>query len=199
MTSFSVERGSIAGVDTIVSRTGYTGEDGFEIYTLAQNPEIIWDAFLEEGKAYGIQPVGLGARDTLRLEARLMLYGNDIDESTTVLEAGMRWLIKFKKGDFLGREALLEQKEEGVRRRIVGFELVEKGIARPHYPVFVGNAQVSEVRSGSFSPYFQKCIGLTYLPVEHTEIGTEFRIGIRGKQVKAKVVSTPFYNREEKQ
>lgn len=197
MVSFSVERGFIVGVEALVSRTGYTGEDGFEIYTLSQNPEKIWDAILEEGKTYGLQPVGLGARDTLRLEARLMLYGNDIDESTTVLEAGMRWLIKFKKGDFLGREALLKQKEEGVRRRIVGFELLEKGIARPDYPVFVGNEEVSKVRSGSFSPYFQKSIGLTYLPVEHTEIGTEFAIGIRGKQIKAKVVTTPFYSKEK--
>ena len=139
MSSFAVERGSIQGVEAIVSRTGYTGEDGFEIYTLAQNPEKIWDAILEEGKKYGLQPVGLGARDTLRLEARLMLYGNDIDESTTVLEAGMRWLVKFKKGDFLGREALLKQKDEGIRRKIIGFELLENGIARPHYPVFIGN------------------------------------------------------------
>jgi aminomethyltransferase len=199
MASFEVERGFIDGVEAIVSRTGYTGEDGFEIYTLAQNPEKIWDAILEEGNTYGLQPIGLGARDTLRLEARLMLYGNDIDENTTVLEAGMRWLIKFKKGDFLGREALLKQKEEGVRRKLVGFELLEKGIARPHYPVYIENDKVSEVRSGSFSPFFQKSIGLTYLPIEHTEIGTDFFIEIRGKLVKAKVVPTPFYKREEKQ
>ncbi|UCE41680.1 MAG: glycine cleavage system aminomethyltransferase GcvT [Candidatus Aminicenantes bacterium] len=199
MSSFAVERGSIEGVEAFVSRTGYTGEDGFEIYTLAPNPEKVWDAILEEGKAYGLQPIGLGARDTLRLEARLMLYGNDIDEHTTVLEAGMRWLVKFKKGDFLGREALLKQKEEGVRRKIVGFELVEKGIARPHYPVYIDDEKVSEVRSGSFSPFFQKSIGLTYLPVEHTEIGTEFSIDIRGKRTKARVVPTPFYKREENQ
>lgn len=199
MSSFMVERGFVDGVEVIVSRTGYTGEDGFEIYTLAENPEKIWDAILEEGNTYGLQPVGLGARDTLRLEARLMLYGNDIDENTTVLEAGMRWLIKFKKGNFLGRETLLKQKEEGVRRKIVGFELLEKGIARPHYSVFIDSEKVSEVRSGSFSPFFQKSIGLTYLPVEHTEIGTEFFIDIRGKWVKAKVVPTPFYKREEEQ
>jgi aminomethyltransferase len=198
MSSFGVERGSVAGVEALVSRTGYTGEDGFEIYTLAQNPGKIWDAILEEGNKYGIQPVGLGARDTLRLEARLMLYGNDIDDSTTVLEAGMRWLIKFKKGDFLGRESLLKQKEEGVGRKIVGFELLEKGIARPHYPVFIENEKISEVRSGSFSPFFQKSIGLAYLPLEYTEIGTEFTIDIRGKRIKAKVVPTPFYKREEK-
>jgi aminomethyltransferase len=154
---------------------------------------------MEEGDSFELLPVGLGARDTLRLEAKLMLYGNDIDESTTVLEAGMRWLVKFKKGDFLGRDALLKQKEEGVRKKIVGFELLGRGIARPHYSVFVEDEKVSEVRSGSFSPFFQKSIGLTYLPIENTEIGTEFAVEIRDKQVKAKVVPTPFYKREEKQ
>lgn len=195
--SFGVARGNVGGVEALVSRTGYTGEDGFEIYTRAQDPEIIWDAIQEEGEGYGLLPVGLGARDTLRLEAKLMLYGNDIDESTTVLEAGMRWLVKFKKGDFLGREALLKQKEMGIARKIIGFELLGKGIARPHYPVYVGDIKVSEVRSGSFSPFFHKSIGLTYLPIEHTEIDMEFAIDIRGKQVKAKVVPTPFYKREE--
>ena len=198
MTSFAVERGRVAGVETFVSRTGYTGEDGFEIYTLSEEPEKIWNAVMEEGRASGLVPVGLGARDTLRLEARLMLYGNDIDESTTVLEADMRWLVKFKKGDFLGREALLKQKEEGVRRKIVGFELTGRGIARPHYPVFIGDDEISTVRSGSFSPYFQKSIGLTYLPLEFAEIGTEIALGIRGKRVRGKVVPTPFYKREEK-
>jgi len=194
---FGVARGKVGGVEALVSRTGYTGEDGFEIYTRAQDPEKIWDVILEEGKSFGLLPIGLGARDTLRLEARLMLYGNDIDETTTVLEAGMRWLVKFKKGDFLGREALLKQKEEGILRKIIGFELLGKGIARPHYPVYVGDEEVSKVRSGSFSPFFHKSIGLTYLPVEYTEIGSEFAIDIRGKSVKAKVVPTPFYKREE--
>jgi aminomethyltransferase len=199
MLSFGVERGLVAGIEAVVSRTGYTGEDGFEIYTRDQNPEKIWNAILGEGKNTGLLPIGLGARDTLRLEAKLMLYGNDIDENTTVLEAGLGWLVKFKKGDFMGREALLKQKEEGIRKKIVGFELLGRGIARPHYPVFVGEEKVGEVRSGSFSPYFQKSIGLTYLPVEHTEIGTEFAIEIRGNRVKANVVPTPFYKREEKQ
>jgi aminomethyltransferase len=196
MTSFAVEKGSVAGVDAIVSRTGYTGEDGFEIYTTAPNPDKIWKAIMEEGKESGLLPIGLGARDTLRLEATLMLYGNDIDESTTVLEAGLRWLVKFKKGDFLGRDALFKQKEMGIQRKIVGFELIERGIARPHYPVFIHDNNVSEVRSGSFSPYLQKSIGLTYLPIEYTEEGTEFSVEIRGKLVKAKVVPIPFYKRE---
>ncbi len=199
MLSFGVERGSVAGTEAVVSRTGYTGEDGFEIYTRDENPEKIWNAVLEEGKNSGLLPIGLGARDTLRLEAKLMLYGNDIDENTTVLEAGLGWLVKFKKGDFLGREALLKQKEGGIRRKIVGFELLGRGIARPHYPVFIEEEKVGEVRSGSFSPYFHKSIGLTYLPIEHTEIGTEFAIEIRGERAKANVVPTPFYKREEKQ
>jgi aminomethyltransferase len=197
MGSFGVRRGTVAGIEALVSRTGYTGEDGFEIYTLSQKPEEIWNAILEEGKAVGLLPVGLGARDTLRLEARLMLYGNDIDETTTVLEADLGWLIKFKKGDFLGRESLLKQKEVGIGRKIVGFELMERGVARPHYPVFVEAEKVSEVRSGSYSPFLKKSIGLTYLPIEYTDIGTEFEIEIRGKRVKAKVVPTPFYKRED--
>jgi len=194
--SFSVSRGTVAGVEALVSRTGYTGEDGFEVYTLSENPENIWNAIIEEGKAFGLVPVGLGARDTLRLEARLMLYGNDIDETTTVLEADLGWLIKFKKGDFLGRDALIKQKEDGVSRKIVGFELMEKGVARPHYPVFLEGEKVSEVRSGSYAPFLRKSIGLTYLPIDFTEIGTEFEIEIRGKRVKAEVVPTPFYKRE---
>jgi len=190
--------GKVAGEEALVSRTGYTGEDGFEIYTLSPNPGIIWEAILEQGKSFGILPVGLGTRDTLRLEAKLMLYGNDIDETTTVLEADLKWLVKFKKGDFLGREVLLKQMEEGIKRKIVGFELVDKGIARPHYPVFLKGEKVSEVASGSYSPFLKKSIGLTYLPIEYTEVGTEFEIGIRDKRARAKVVATPFYKRPEK-
>jgi len=128
-----------------------------------------------------------------------MLYGNDIDETTIVLEADLRWLVKFKKGDFLGRDALLKQKEEGVKRKIVGFEVKDRGIARQHYSVFIGNERISEVSSGTFSPYLRKSIGLTYLPLEHTEEGTEFEIEIRDKKVKACVVPTPFYKRSSTQ
>jgi aminomethyltransferase len=124
-----------------------------------------------------------------------MLYGNDIDETTTVLEAALGWLVKFKKGDFIGREVLLAQKEEGVKRKIVGFEIIERGIARSHYPVFLKGEKISEVTSGSFSPLLKKSIGLTYLPLEQTEVGTEFEIGIREKKVKARVIPTPFYKR----
>ena len=198
MRSFGSSWGKIAGEKVLVSRTGYTGEDGFEIYTLSSQPEKIWDAILERGKSFGLLPIGLGARNTLRLEAKLMLYGNDIDETTTVLEAGLGWLVKFKKGEFLGREALLKQKKDGVKKKLVGFEVIERGIARSHYPVFIKGEKVSEVTSGTFSPYLRKSIGLTYLPLEYTEEGTEFEIGIRDKKVKARVVPTPFYKRREK-
>ena len=197
MKSFRSRWGEIAGEEVLVSRTGYTGEDGFEIYTLSAQPEKIWEAILEQGQGSGLVPIGLGARDTLRLEATLMLYGNDIDETTTVYEAGLGWLVKFKKGDFLGREALLKQKEEGITRKLVGFEILGAGIARSHYPVFIQGEKVSEVTSGSYSPYLKKSIGLTYLPSTSTEIGTEFEVGIRDSKTKAQVVSTPFYKRGE--
>jgi len=195
MKPFWAARGKVAGIDTLVSRTGYTGEDGFEVYTTASNPGVIWDAILESGRSLGIQPIGLGARDTLRLEAKLMLYGNDIDDKTTVLEADLKWIVKFKKGAFLGSDVLLKQSEEGIRRKIVGFDLLDRGIARPHYPVFIGGEKAAEVRSGTFAPFLKKSIGLVYLPVEKTEIGTEFEIGIRDKKVRARVIPTPFYKR----
>lgn len=198
MKSFHFAFGKVAGIDCLVSRTGYTGEDGFEIYTTSSTPEVIWKAIIVKGTPKGLLPVGLGARDTLRLEAKLMLYGNDIDEETTVLEADLKWIVKFQKGDFLGKEALEKQLQEGLKRKLVGFELLDKGIARPHYPAFINGQKVSEVRSGTFSPFLKKAIGLLYLPIEHTEIGTEFEIGIRDKMVKARVVPTPFYKREKK-
>jgi len=196
MKSFHSAWGQVAGLEALISRTGYTGEDGFEIYTTAPTPGILWEAVMDSGKAMGLQPIGLGARDTLRLEAKLMLYGNDIDETTTVLEADLKWIVKFKKGEFLGRDVLSKQLEEGLRRKIVGFELLDRGIARPHYPVYIGGQKVSDVRSGTFSPFFKKSIGLVYLPIEKTEIGTEFEIGIRDKMAKARVVPTPFYKRD---
>lgn len=194
--SFAVVHTEVAGIASMVSRTGYTGEDGFEIYTQSETPGIIWDALLEKGEAHGLKPIGLGARDTLRLETCLMLYGNDIDDTTTVLEAGLRWLVKFKKGDFLGRETLLKQKEEGLARKLAGFEVVGRGIARSHYPVFVGGNRVSEVTSGTFAPFLKKSIGLTYLPIESTEVGTDLEIEVRGKRIPARVVEIPFYKRD---
>ena len=197
MKPFWAATGKMAGVDVLVSRTGYTGEDGFEIYTVSPEPAVIWEEILAGGQNSGVLPIGLGARDTLRLEAKLMLYGNDISDTTTVLEADLKWIVKFKKGEFLGRDVLARQLEEGVKKKIVGFELLERGIPRPHYPVFVQSRKAGEVTSGTFSPFLKKSIGLTYLPVEHADIGTEIEIGIRDKLVKATVVATPFYKREK--
>ncbi len=195
MHSFHFAFGKVAGKECLVSRTGYTGEDGFEIYSLDPEPGILWDAIMESGKPHGLQPVGLGARDTLRLESKLPLYGNDIDDTTTPLEADFKWIVKFKKGDFLGRDILLKQEAQGLTRKLVGFEVVDRGIARPHYPVFVDGKPAGQVCSGTFSPLLKKSIGLLYLPIAKTAIGTTFEIGIRDKKVKAAVVPTPFYKR----
>ena len=197
MKSFGAAQGRVAGQESLVSRTGYTGEDGFEVYTLSANPGVIWDAIIDQGRNLGVQPIGLGARDTLRLEAKLMLYGNDIDDTTTMMEADLKWVIKFKKGDFLGRDVLLRQAEQGVSRKIAGFELTGRGIARPHYPVFYQGQQVSQVCSGTFAPFLKKSIGLVYLPLAATEIGTAIEVGIRDSRVPAKVIPTPFYKRPE--
>jgi aminomethyltransferase len=196
MKSFTAAFGKVADKRCLVSRTGYTGEDGFEVYTLDADPGPIWDALIESGKPHGLQPVGLGARDTLRLEAKLPLYGNDIDDTTTPLEADFKWIVKFKKPAFLGREVLAAQNEKGVDRKLVGFELVDRGIARPHYPVFLEGKQTGLVASGTFSPLFKKSIGLVYLPIDKAAVGTEFEIGIRDKRAKAVVVPTPFYKRD---
>jgi aminomethyltransferase len=196
MKSFTAAFGKVCGKECLVSRTGYTGEDGFEIYTLDPAPGIIWETIIETGKPHGLLPVGLGARDTLRLEAKLPLYGNDIDDTTTPLEADFKWIVKFKKGDFLGRDVLVKQNDEGIGRKLVGFEVVDKGIARPHYPIFLDGAPVGQVASGTFSPLFKKSIGLVYLPIAQTAVGTEFEIGVRDKRVKARVIPTPFYKRD---
>jgi aminomethyltransferase len=193
--SFWAARGKVAGIEALVSRTGYTGEDGFEVYTTAADPSAIWENMMSLGQPLGLLPVGLGARDTLRLEAKLMLYGNDIDQTTTVLEADLKWIVKFKKGSFLGREALEKQLAEGLKRKIVGFELLERGIPRSHYAVFAAGQLAGQVTSGTFSPFLKKSIGLVYLPVEFTEMGTEVEVAIRERKVKARVVSTPFYKR----
>jgi aminomethyltransferase len=194
--SFTAAFGKVLSKPCLVSRTGYTGEDGFEVYTLDAEPGPVWDAIIEEGKPHGLQPVGLGARDTLRLEAKLPLYGNDIDDTTTPLEADFKWIVKFKKGDFLGRDVLAAQDEQGITRKLVGFELLDRGIARPHYPVFIEGRPVGQVASGTFSPFFKKSIGLVYLPIDKAVIGAEFEIGIRDKKARAAVVRTPFYKRD---
>jgi aminomethyltransferase len=190
--------GKVLGQAATISRTGYTGEDGFEILIDAAVAEKVARGLLERGSARGLAPIGLAARDTLRLEAKMALYGNDIDDDHTVLEADLEWIVKWQKGDFIGREALRRQKESGVSRKLVGFEMVDRGIARHGYPVFAGGAPSDTVTSGSFAPYLKKNIGLAYLPVASSAPGSEIEIEIRGRRAKAVVVPTPFYKREKK-
>lgn len=187
----------VANYPSIFSRTGYTGEDGFEIYVSNENAPKLWKLILKEGEKYGIKPCGLVARDTLRLEARMALYGNDIDEEHTPYEAGLDWIVKLEKGNFIGKEALEKQKIEGIKKILCGFEMVEQGIPRHGYDVYVKDEIVSKVTSGSYAPYLKKNIGLCYLPVENSSIGQEIFVKIRDKKLKAIVVPTPFYKRKK--
>ena len=187
--------GVVDGVPAIIARTGYTGEDGFELYFAPDASERIWNKLLTAGAPAGLQPCGLAARNTLRLEAKMALYGNDIDDTTTMYEADLGWTVKLNKGEFIGRDALAKQKEQGITRKLVGFEMIERGIGRDHYPVFVDGIQVSQVSSGSPAPFLKKNIGLAYLPIEKSAIGQNIAIEVRGKQVGAQVVQTPFYKR----
>jgi aminomethyltransferase len=183
-----------------VSRTGYTGEDGFEIFVPPAHVEAFWKRLLEAGGEKGLVPAGLGARDTLRLEARMCLYGQDMDETTSLIEAGLGWIVSLDeaKGDFPGRAVLAEQKKNGPPRRLVGFEVTGRGIARHGYPVLVHDERVGEVTSGTYAPFLQKNIGLCYVPATRAAVGTELAIDIRERKVPARVVPTPFYKRPDK-
>jgi aminomethyltransferase len=191
---YSFREISILGAPALVSRTGYTGEDGFEICLSPERSEKVFRGLLEEGRADGAMPCGLGARDTLRLEAKMALYGNDIDDTVTPWEADLGWIVKMKKGDFLGREALERQKAEGVPRKLVGFEMIDRGIARHGYSARTAQGD-GIVTSGTHSPTFGRPIGLALLPAGASGVGTEFEIDIRGRDAKARVVETPFYKR----
>lgn len=193
--SFQFLEGSIASSRGLLSRTGYTGEDGLEIYVPWDDGPMVWSALIEAGRPFGLQPVGLGARDTLRLEAGLPLYGNDISDQTTPLEAGLKWTVKFKKGDFIGRDVLLKQNSDGISRRLVGFIMQDKGVARPHYPVWSGDKKVGEVASGGVGIWLDKMIGTVYVPVDLAEPGTVLEIEIRNRKAKAEIISLPFYRR----
>ncbi len=193
--------GEVAGVSAIIARTGYTGEDGFELYVAPAAAPGLWRAILEQGDPHGLLPVGLGARDTLRFEAGMSLYGNDIDHTTTPLEAGLDWIVKFDKGDFLGRDVLEHQQAEGLERKLVGFELHERGIARHGYPVLLQEDDpepVGHVTSGTQSPTLGRALGMAYLPIEATEVGSEFFVRIRNRTAPARVVELPFYSRKRK-
>jgi len=189
--------GEVAGHPALVARTGYTGEDGFELFVAPGDAGGVWAALLEAGEPEGLVPAGLGARDTLRLEARMLLYGNDMDETTSLVEAGLGWIVSLdeQKGAFNGRDVLAEQKASGSPRKLVGFEVVGRGIARHGYPVSLGEEHSGEVTSGSYAPFLRKNIGLCYLPAARAVAGTDFDVEIRGRRVPARVVPTPFYKR----
>jgi aminomethyltransferase len=195
--SFRFRRARVAGVDLMVARTGYTGEDGVELFCSASDAPQLWRALLEAGQPCGIEPVGLGARDVLRLEARLSLYGNEIDETINPLEAGLSWTVKLDKPDFVGKQALLDAKARGLSRTLVGFEVTGRGVARHGYPLLSQSGErVGLCTSGAPSPTLGKSIGLGFLPVSLATLGTEFLVDCRGKPVPAKVVPTPFYKRK---
>lgn len=198
---YHFREGRVDGVQSIISRTGYTGEDGFEVYADAARAEQLWNKILDAGN-YGTEtgtlPCGLGARNTLRLEAGMSLYGHEINDDVNLYEANLGWVCKLAKGDFNGRDALAKVKEEGTTRKLVGFEMIERGIGRDGYDVYVDGVKAGYVTSGGPAPFLRKNIGLAFIPTEYAIIGKEIEIDVRGKLVKAKIVPVPFYKREKK-
>jgi aminomethyltransferase len=192
---FYFARGEVCSVDCLVARTGYTGEDGFELYCAPDCAEKLWNSLLEAGAPAGLIPAGLGARDTLRLEKAYPLYGHELDDATTPLEAGLDWVVKLAKGPFIGHEVLLRQKEEGVKRKLVGLELIDPGIARSEYPLFKDGKSIGRVTSGTKSPLLERSIALGYVTVEQAFIDNNIEVEIRGRAARAKVVPLPFYRR----
>jgi aminomethyltransferase len=191
--------GEVSGFPARIARTGYTGEDGFEIYVAPDEAESLWDDIFDAGQEFGIKPCGLGARNTLRLEAKMALYGHEITASTTPWEAALGWIVKLDKGpDFLGRNALAEQKQKGVSRKLVGFEMTGRGIGRDGYEVRLDGAPAGWVTSGGPSPTLNKNIGLCYLPTEAATTGRKIEIMVRNQPVEAATVPTPFYKRPKK-
>jgi aminomethyltransferase len=192
-------KGMTSGAPTRIARTGYTGEDGFEIYLPPGEAARIWDQILAAGEEFGIKPCGLGARNTLRLEAAMALYGHEIHASITPWEANLGWIVKMDKGDFVGREALVSQnvrqKERGVTRKLIGFEMAGRGIGRDGYEVCINGEGAGWVTSGGPSPTLNKNIGLCYLPAAHAEAGRRIQIMVRGQAVDAVTVPVPFYKR----
>ncbi|HJR58072.1 MAG TPA: glycine cleavage system aminomethyltransferase GcvT [Vicinamibacterales bacterium] len=187
--------GEVASVRVTISRTGYTGEDGFEVFVPPASAERVWDAILAAGRTHGIVAAGLGARDTLRLEASMRLYGNDMDETTTVVEADLGWIVGWKKDDFIGADVLKAQKAEGTARKLVGFEVLDRAIARHGHEVYVDGRTAGVVTSGTQTPFLKKAIGMAYLPTAQSAAGSEFEIDVRGRRVRARVVPMPFYKR----
>jgi aminomethyltransferase len=192
---FVAER-DVASIPAWIARTGYTAEDGFEIFCRASEAPALWDRLIEAASAVGGKPIGLGARDTLRLEGKLSLYGNDLTDETTPFEADLAWVVKLEGADFIGKDALVKQRAEGLKRKLVGFEMIERGIARHGYPILDdAGAKIGEVTSGGPAPTLEKNIGMGYVPVALTAPGTTLKIDCRGKVVAAQVVKGPFYQR----
>lgn len=200
---FKCAHSRLANVDVFLSRTGYTGEDGFEVFiweaSLANSDNAVklWNAILEAGKTFGIEPCGLGARDTLRLEAGMCLYGNDIDENTTPLEAALGFVVKFQKENFVGKEALLKQKNEGIKRKRVGIRIIEQGIPRPSYEIYSDKGEnIGHITSGTFSPLLKCGVGMAYIQTSQAQEGNIINVKIRDKLAKGKIVPFPFYEVE---
>jgi aminomethyltransferase len=190
--------GEVMDVPTMIARTGYTGEDGFELYMPVDTAEGMWNTLLEAGKSEGLLPAGLGCRNTLRLEAAMNLYGHEMDETTTPYESGLGWITKLEKGDFLGRAILQGQKEKGVAQQLIGFRMIERGIARDDAPVWKDGQQIGKVTSGSYTPFLKQNIGLARVPAAVAKVGERIAIEIRGQKVAAEIVPTPFYKRVKK-
>ena len=185
----------VAGVPCRISTTGYTGEDGVEVFTPAHRTVPVWQALMDAGGPQGLRPIGLGARDSLRTEMKFSLYGNDIDDTTSPLEASLGWIVKLDKGPFIGRDVLLRQKAEGLRRKLVGFEMLEPGIPRHGYALTAAGAPLGVVTSGTHSPTLGRPIGIGYVPLTHADVGAELEVEVRGQARRARVCKTPFYRR----
>jgi aminomethyltransferase len=189
--------GKVSGIDCLIARTGYTGEDGFEIYFAPEHSEKLWNDLMQAGQAAGMIPCGLGARNTLRLEAGMCLYGHEIDDTTTPWEAGLGWICKMEKAPFLGSDVLAQQKKDGLTRKLVGFEMLDKRIGRDGYPVLINSQEAGRVTSGGPAPFLKKNIGMAYVPPTSTAVGTDVAINIRGNAEAARIVALPFYKRPQ--
>ena len=189
--------GKVSGIDCLIARTGYTGEDGFEIYFAPEHSEKLWGDLMSAGAPFNMIPAGMGARNTLRLEAGMCLYGHEIDDTTTPWEAGLAWICKMEKAPFLGSDVLAKQKQDGLPRKLVGFEMLDKRIGRDGYPVDAAGKQVGRVTSGCPSPTLKKNIGMAYVPPDLIALGTDFEIDIRGQKAAARVIPLPFYKRPQ--
>lgn len=192
-----IPQAKVAGIDTMISRTGYTGEDGFEIMCAPKDANNLWEAIMQAGQEFGIKPIGLGARDTLRFEAAMPLYGQEMDENTGPIEAGLQRFVSPEKPGYIGREATLKKVDEGVAKKLVGFEMVDRGVPRHNYKVKKNGKEIGYVTTGSYAPTLDKNVGMAYVPPTETQVGNEFDIEIRGRDLKARVVKLPFYKRKK--